>query len=186
MSERTWERIPLTASQDTSLKVLTEHGVRATGENETWGFPFHYMSFDPGKVTGWASFHENGMPAEMGHIPNCGMGIAKFLQGLHFEEDEKPKVIIYEVYQVRGRAQRVDDNSVRTMGAIKVIKTFAGMIGAKLIPQQASILPIAAKFSGMEMPRDHSKSHQISAFNHGWYYLTQGGIVVPRIKWPEG
>jgi len=182
---RTWETIPLTASQRLALHVLQEHGIKKASDP---GDAFHYIAFDPGRVTGWAAFRSNGEPFEMGHIPDWGPGIAKFIKGLHFAEDAVPfpKVIIYETFQVRGRGQQTDDNMVRTMAAVKVIKNWAAAIGAELVAQQAAILPIAVKFSGMEMPRDHSKSHQISAFNHGWYKLTQSGIVIPRIKWPEG
>lgn len=182
MKDRPWDKIPLTPSQKLHYRALIEHGV---SKRETPEDPFHYMAFDPGRVTGFASFTQNGMPVEMGHISGWGEGMAKFL-GMPIFKLNPPKVIIYEAYQIRGRGQRVDDNAIRTRAVIAVIKNFAAVVEAKLVAQQAAILPIAAKFSGMEMPRDHSLSHQISAFNHGWYRLTQDKVVVPRIKWPEG
>lgn len=182
---RTWEEVPLTPKQGLAFRALCEHGIKPTSD---FGDMFHYMAFDPGGVTGWAAFYSNGAPSAMGHIPGWNTGLVKFFEGLLFGEDSAPtpKVVIYETFQVRGRGQRTDGNMVRTMAVVKVIKEQAAVWGAQLIPQQAAILPIAAKFSGMEMPRDHAKSHQISAFNHGWYRLTQSGIVIPRIKWPEG
>ena len=172
--------VPLVPNQNLALKALKQHGIKPDTKD---GNPCHYMAFDPGKVTGFATFAENGRPTGMGHIPNWADGVKKFLE---VYPEEVPAVIIYEDYTIRGRAQNVDENVIYTRAVIKAIKEIGKDYGSKLIPQQASILPVAQKWSGMAMPRDHSKSHQISAFNHGWYKLQVDGIVVPRIKWPEG
>lgn len=182
MKTRPWEKVPLTPSQKLHYKALFEYGIR---KRETPEEPFYYMAFDPGKVTGFATFTQNGTPVEMGHIPDWSEGVMKFL-GMPVFANEPVKVVICEAYQIRGRAQTVDSNAIRTRAVISVIKNFAALQGARLVMQQSSILPIAAKFSGMEMPKDHSLSHQISAFNHGWYRLTEDKVVVPRIAWPEG
>jgi hypothetical protein len=182
MKDKRWEKVPLTPAQKLHYRALIEYGVR---NKETVENPFHYMAFDPGKVTGFATFAENGMPVEMGHIPDWNVGVARFVNTPVFKSNP-PKVVICEAYQIRGRGQTVNSDAIRTRSVISIIKNFAAASEARLIMQQASILPIAAKFSGMEMPRDHSLSHQISAFNHGWYRLTEDKVVVPRIMWPEG
>lgn len=180
---RTWEKVPLTPRQQLSYSALYTHGVKpASDPGELW----HYLAFDPGKVTGFAAFASNGAPTVMGHIPDWNKGVFEFLKQFARPNTKAPKVVIYEAYQIRGRGQRVDENAILTRAVIAVIKNFAALVEAELVAQQAAVLPIAAKFSGMEMPRDHSLSHQISAFNHGWYRLTEDKVVIPRILWPEG
>lgn len=180
---RTWEKVSLTPKQQLAFRALHAHGIKpASDPGEMW----HYLAFDPGKVTGFAAFSTNGTPTIMGHIPDWQEGVSQFLTAFAKPDVKLPKVVIYEAYQIRGRGQNVDRNAIRTRAVISVIKNFAALVDAQLVAQQAAILPIAAKFSGMEIPRDHSLSHQISAFNHGWYKLTQDKVVVPRIKWPEG
>lgn len=184
MQNKPWEEVPLNASQKLAYKALVMHGVRARDLSQDEN-PFYYLAFDPGRVTGFATFTQNGMPVKMGHILNWNVGVAKFINMPSLKLDP-PKVIICEAYQIRGRGQTVNSDAIRTRAIVSIIKNFAAAIEAKLVMQQASILPVGVKFSGMEMPKDHSLSHQISAFNHGWYKLTQDKVVVPRIAWPEG
>lgn len=172
-------QVPLTPKQHLAMAALKEHAIKDKEKPES----IHYVSFDPGKITGYALFSENGTPVGMGHIGGWSKGVRGFLDRFN---TRPPKVVIYEEYQIRGRAQNVDENAIATRAVIKAIKDYATVWESQLVKQQAAILPIAVKFSGMEMPRDHSLSHQISAFNHGWYRLTEEKVVIPRILWPEG
>jgi hypothetical protein len=67
--------------------------------------------------------------------------------------------------------------AVQIIGALKA---YARRVGAKFVLQPANVLTVAALHSGVKRPSNHNKSHDIDAYNHGYYYLETKGLLQPK------
>lgn len=135
-----------------------------------------YLIFDPGVSTGWARFDEFGNVSDK--------GICRGLDALSdfLEECEPATVVVYESYRVfKHKANAHIGSKVEAAQAIGMIKAKARKWNAKTVEQPANILPIAAMWSGVELPKNHKISHDIAAYNHGVYYLQKNGIRKSRL-----
>lgn len=144
----------------------------------------HFLSIDPGKGAtrsiGVVSWNE---PPEV--HPTMMTQFTKDQFDIYMDELEKdrlnlPKVIIYEGYIVYAGRPHVGSR-VETVQLIGQIKDFARRNGIRLVEQDAKILGIAQKWSGIPIPSNHNKSHWASALNHGFYYLRKNNIVPSRL-----
>jgi hypothetical protein len=135
-----------------------------------------YIAFDPGKVTGWATFDDNGDVRHMGQATI--EELIGFVEDLVIAKDTHPiKVVIYEDFIIfKHKAKYLTGSRVEASQAIGIIKGLAQRVGAELIMQGSDIKPIAQKWTQIRPPSDHSQSHKIDAFNHGAYYLINKGI----------
>lgn len=137
----------------------------------------NYLAFDPGVSTGWASFDESGEVTAKGIV----RGLDNLIDFLA-DREEIPRVVIYEGYRVFGHKAKAHIGSkVETVQAIGMIKVYASKWGAKLVEQPSSILAIAQLWSGVRLPSNHDKSHDIAAYNHGVYYLQKNNIRKSRL-----
>jgi len=138
-----------------------------------------YVAFDPGVTTGWATFFEDGRLREFGQV------LFSELMDLCHTLIEHYEVIhvIYEDYRIFAHKAHAHVGSrVPTVQAVGVIKA---SFMAKQIPitmQPSNILPIAEKWTQTKIPSDHSKSHQVSAFLHGSYYLIKNGLKLSELQ----
>lgn len=140
--------------------------------------PPTYISFDPGaKFTGVVSWDDKG---KMLHLAQYGeKELDKFFDTV---PTEKLKTIIYELYRVFDHKLSAHRwSKVETVEAIGLIKHFARKHNLKLVSQPSNILAVAQKWSGAVIPSDHALSHGPSAYNHGYFYLHQQGIIPARV-----
>lgn len=148
----------------------------------------YYVAFDPGKATGVAAFNQQGEILDTKILKN-ETDLDNYLDTL--EDRKTVKVIIYEKYRVGFSYGQLTTNAKygRTHGgksvpaeqAIGSILRTARKLKTEIVSQEPAILPVAAKWSGIPLPKNHDQSHHISALNHGIYYLTNKGILKPRV-----
>lgn len=87
-----------------------------------------------------------------------------------------PDLIVYENYRLwKHKALQQAGSDIPAAQAVGMIKSFASRHAVKLIDQSPQILKQAELMSQMKMPADHSKSHWVSAYLHGYWYMTQQG-----------
>lgn len=133
-----------------------------------------YLSFDPGKVTGWAKFTDDG------EVAASGQADLDTLIDLCTEwaiTEEKIIAVIYEEFVVfKHKAKHFAGSRMEASQAIGIIKGLARRTGADLVVQGSDIKPMAQRFTQVKPPSDHAQSHWVDAFNHGAYYLINQGI----------
>lgn len=140
--------------------------------------PEWLLAIDPGLTTGWAIF-KNGVVNDLGSI----RGVREFITWL----EEVPNkygpvtVIVVETYKLfRGKAQQQIGSEFEAVQVIGACDSWAMRNEVELIKQPSSILEIAPKWSKMPMPRDHSKSHHVAAYNHAFYYMITNNMRLPE------
>lgn len=97
------------------------------------------------------------------------------------EELQNITTIVCEDYRLRQGKQMAQTGSrfvaVQIIGALK---SYAKRVKAKFVLQDAQVLAIAALHSGVKRPSNHSKSHDVDAYNHGYYYFETKGLLSPK------
>jgi hypothetical protein len=133
------------------------------------GQVMYLVSFDPGETTGVAEFNEEGDLRKAGQF--------RFKELVDYCENlSNVEYIVCEDFRIRrSKATKFVGNRMETIQAIGVIRAAAQRLEAEFILQDSSILPIAQKWTQVPLPKDHSASHWISAFNHGAYWLIRRG-----------
>lgn len=132
-----------------------------------------YLSFDPGKTTGWAMFDGNGQIIQYGQAS---------LDELIDLTEEWARVwpistIIYESFVLfRHKARQQTGSKMEASQAIGIIKTLARKTDATLVEQDPTIKSLAQKWTQLKPIGDHAHSHWVDAFNHGAYWLIRQGI----------
>lgn len=127
------------------------------------------MAFDPGKVTGVAVF-EHGEVKELLQVPFDKF--PKFLQRIREEYQNGNIVYLFENYKLFSwKAKQQSGSSMEASQIIGMIKMSAAMVGAELQEQSPQIKSAAEKWSKVVPPKNHAKSHQVDAYNHGFYWL---------------
>jgi hypothetical protein len=142
-----------------------------------------YISWDPGEMTGVVCWDANGKPLAIAQMDETDRDA--FLDELR-ELLKQPgvyiKMFIIEEYRIYGsKANAHIGQKLGTAEVIGDLKSFARRHFIKVEEQAATILTIAQKWSGVRIPKTHSKSHWASAFNHGYYYLHRMGIIPARV-----
>lgn len=132
------------------------------------------LSVDPGDTTGIAYWEDDGTFIEREALPF--EELLEKLQGF-----SNIKVIVCEDYRLRGGRQVAQTGSrfvaVQVIGALKLL---AKENKARFVLQQPTVLTVAALHSGVARPSNHSKSHDIDAYNHGYYYFETQGLLKPK------
>ena len=135
------------------------------------------ISVDPGDTSGIAYWSDTGEFVEKEMLTQEEL----------FDKIEKLEnvtAIVCEDYRLRQGKQMVQTGSrfvaVQIIGALKA---YARRVGAKFILQPANVLTVAALHSGMKRPTNHSRSHDIDAYNHGYYYFETEGLLQPKPLW---
>lgn len=139
---------------------------------------YHYVAWDPGETTGvacWDAKPER-ICINQFRLPELDNFLLTEL------EPNPPKVFIIEGYQVFGhKAEAHIGSKLETSQIIGALKYFARRYKIEIIEQSSHILKVAQKFSGVKIPTDHKISHWASAYNHGYYYLHNKGLIKPRV-----
>ena len=135
------------------------------------------VSVDPGETTGIAYWSDKGEFVEKEMLTE--EQLFDKLEAL-----ENVTVIVCEDYRLRQGKQMVQTGSrfvaVQIIGALK---SYARRVGAKFVLQPANVLTIAALHSGVKRPANHARSHDIDAYNHGYYYFETKGLLQPKPLW---
>jgi hypothetical protein len=97
------------------------------------------------------------------------------------EELQNVSVIVCEDYRLRqGRQAAQTGSRFVAVQAIGALKAYAKRVKAKFVLQDPQVLVIAALHSGEKRPSNHSKSHDVDAYNHGYYYFETKGLLQPK------
>ena len=133
------------------------------------------ISVDPGETSGIAFWEDDG--TLISRTTYDLDDILKFTA----TTNQPIKTIVCEDYRLRQGKQMVQTGSrfiaVQIIGALK---SMAQRIGAKFVLQPANVLTVAALHSGVKRPSNHAKSHDIDAYNHGYYYFETKGLLQPK------
>ena len=132
------------------------------------------ISVDPGETSGISYWSDKGEFVEKEMLT----------QEQLFDKIEKLEnvtTIVCEDYRLRQGKQMVQTGSrfvaVQIIGALKA---YAQRVGANFVLQPANVLTVAALHSGVKRPGNHSRSHDIDAYNHGYYYFETKGLLQPK------
>lgn len=137
-------------------------------------FTIKYVSWDPGeKKTGRVKWDENANPVAIEELTE-----AQFDKDLTNTEPTV-EVFIVEEYRPYGHIQHTG-NKLLTAQRIGDIKGYARRHGIEVVEQPAQILKIAAMWSGTPIVKGHWPDWQ-SAFLHGYYYLSDKGLIRPKV-----
>lgn len=131
-----------------------------------------YLSFDPGKTTGWCTWDENGDVLSSGQA-----GLEELIVLCREWEKEKLVAIICEEFRLfKQKAVGQAGSTMETSQAIGIIKTLKSATGCELVMQKPNIKTVAQKWTQLKPVGDHSQSHWVDAFNHGAFYLINKGL----------
>jgi hypothetical protein len=132
------------------------------------------ISVDPGETTGIAYWSDKGEFVEKEILTE-----EELFDKL--ERLENVTVVVCEDYRLRQGKQMVQTGSrfvaVQIIGALKA---YAYKCKAKFVLQTANVLSVASLHSGIKRPSNHSKSHDVDAYNHGYYYFETKGLLQPK------
>jgi len=132
------------------------------------------ISVDPGETTGIAYWSDQGESIE-----REALGQEALFDKL--EQLDNVTIVVCEDYRLRQGKQMVQTGSrfvaVQIIGALKA---YARRVGAKFVLQPAQVLTVAALHSGVKRPSNHAKSHDIDAYNHGYYFFETKGLLQPK------
>jgi hypothetical protein len=132
------------------------------------------ISVDPGETSGISYWSDKGEFVEKEMLTQEEL----------FDKIEKLEnvtVIVCEDYRLRQGKQMVQTGSrfvaVQIIGALKA---YAQRVGANFVLQPANVLTVASLHSGIKRPSNHSRSHDVDAYNHGYYYFETKGLLQPK------
>ncbi len=144
----------------------------------------HYLAFDPGEHTGWASFDEKGGLHQVGTYltPNDLMG--ELVKNIPYPTtfNHLPKLIICESFKLfpwKSQAQMWSEFwTVQVIGSIKL---FAKFYRIPIEMQDPNIKDIGYMYAGTAKPKSNNPlRHQMDAYVHGVYYLQKAKIRRPQ------
>lgn len=130
------------------------------------------LALDPGRTTGWAVF---GKEAQLMKYGQASMADVVNLDEL-IDEWDISHVVCEDFKLFRHRAGQQSGSRMEAPQVIGMAKGWAAKRKCEFILQAPSIKPIAEKWSRQTPPSDHSQSHWVDAYNHGFYYLVSLGL----------
>lgn len=126
------------------------------------------LGIDPGGVNGLAWFDEEY------NLSGFTQVTLNELPHWLEEHEPKPTLIVLENYKLwKHRALQQAGSSMPAAQAIGMVKSYATRNNIELIEQSPQILENAQKMSQVKMPSDHSQSHWVAAYLHGFWYLVK-------------
>lgn len=132
------------------------------------------ISLDPGETSGIAYWEDNGT-----YISREALTQDELFDKLETLSDVT--VIVCEDYRLRQGKQMVQTGSrfvaVQIIGALKA---YARKCGSKFVLQTPNVLSVASLHSGVKRPSNHAISHDVDAYNHGYYYFETKGLLQPK------
>jgi len=133
------------------------------------------ISVDPGDTTGIAYWSNKGEFVEKEMLT-----FDELVDRLETLNDVA--TVVCEDYRLRQGKQMAQTGSrfvaVQALGALRA---YAHRVGASFVLQQPNILTIAALHSGVQPPSRHADTHDVDAYNHGYYYFETKGLLKPKM-----
>lgn len=137
-----------------------------------------YISFDPGENNGIVCWDRQGYVIYRNEY-RMGNEFDSFLRSV--EENAEPSLFIVEEYRIFGETDH-SGSKVNTIQMIGQIQSTGRRVDARIIEQPARILKTAHKKAGVRYPNKGVKGRDmLSAYIHGVHYLTEKGILRPRV-----
>ncbi len=134
----------------------------------------YMVSWDPGESTGWCSWHENGALLATG-TERSREDLYKLLDAF---ADAPPRIFVIEDWKLfKHKAVQQSGSSQETVRVIGVLEEWARQRDVEVVKQPSAILATAQLQSGVRLSTNHRNSHWQSAYNHGFYYLVQKGVL---------
>lgn len=131
-----------------------------------------YASFDPGGTVGWCLWNEHGQILDKGQ---CNKD--ELIDLLETDPFKDVEVVITEDFKLFSwKAKQQAGKRMPASETIGVIDSYVRRGRRKHIKQPSNILTVASRLTNVKMPSTHSKSHWVSAFLHGAYYLIGQGL----------
>ena len=128
------------------------------------------MAIDPGGMNGLYWWDENYQDAGFAQVKL--KDLPEWLEA-HLPT---PELIVYENYRLWShKAKQQSGSDMPAPQAVGIIKSYAARNKIELFDQSPQILTSAEKMSQVKMPSDHSQSHWVSAYLHGYWYLVKNG-----------
>lgn len=122
-----------------------------------------HVGIDPGITTGWAATDDTGRIVDMGQVTYTE--VLKFLDSL----GTNIKHLVVEDFAIMPNVNFAFDTMkvIRVIGAIQMR---AFQLGLEVKLQSPTVKYAGYKWAGIEVPKDHSMSHQTDAYAHVVYY----------------
>ena len=145
----------------------------------------YVIGFDPGFTTGVCKVVASGTRQEIGLPVETGVQVKfdklqEFLAGL---DPTGIKTVFIESYIVRkDKVSAHVGSDLKTSQAIGMIKFWAAMHKLPIKEQRPQILTLMEKKTGIPMPKNHDKSHWVSAFYHATYELMESGKMESALE----
>lgn len=135
------------------------------------------LAIDPGGMNGLAWFKEN---YDLDGFTQVSLDdLPHWLE----DHDPEPDMIVVENYKLwKHRALQQSGSSMPAAQAIGMVKSYAARKHIPWIEQSPQILENAQKMSQVKMPSDHSQSHWVSAYLHGYWYLVKNKYVEIKME----
>lgn len=136
--------------------------------------PHVLLAIDPGKINGISIFRDGKVESiSQVHIDE----LPTFLFDFARVNEDQEVVIVYENFKLfKGKALQQSGSKMEASQVVGQLKMIAAQHRWKIYDQSPNIKPIAEKWSKTKPPSDHSKSHQVDAYNHGVYFLVSRGM----------
>ncbi len=107
--------------------------------------------------------------------------MAKFLKGL-FSSEYSFNVIGYEGYFIRPDTAYQNIGTVSALQIIGMLKLVACYYDIEATMQPPTIKKAATKWAGVNMPKQHSKTHVVDAYLHWYYHNFKAGHIQTTLQ----
>lgn len=145
------------------------------------------LGIDPGLAIGLAALKiEDGEIIRSSRMQaQYGKDFNMFLHNFILPKDDEFVIVCEEFQLLEHKASNVARNrGSRGMEASKVIgavEYWADTGGHKLVMQSPRLNPTNALHSGLKIPKDHSKSHDVVAYNHAHHWALTNNLIKHRL-----
>ena len=140
-------------------------------------------AWDPGETTGWAVFSDTGQVIDMGQCALSAITSA-WRELEKYESEYGPlKLVIVEDFRLFfKRAQKQSGSNMPAAKGIGMLEALSQMYSVEVLIQPPNVKDMAKKWSQVAYPADHSKTHSVDAYLHGYYYLFKNGIIKSKLQ----
>lgn len=141
----------------------------------TTGAAVAYLAIDPGDVSGFATFNDNGDLLDMGQVDE-----KEYYEWVRNIINDSLLHVIVEDYKVMAHKAKAHSWSrIPTIKKIGAVESACDLHGVKYTLQLNTVKPTGYAWGGIQPASNHNISHQLDAYAHGVYFLQQNGIRQP-------
>lgn len=142
-----------------------------------------WLAIDPGHTSGWAQFDADGIVIAYGQFT-----LVEAKEMLRELCHEGLLGVIVEDYKNHPWAKQRSWDRNETSKLIGKIEMICGLREIPMVLQPNTVKDIGYLWAGLQVPSNHSISHQFDAVAHGVYYLQKneirkmGHVIIERGK----